>query len=355
MSGLSKILVVVDSEDPSRRRTCFWEQALRGVSGVVSTMGSFPDARDPHQPGGPEFLDFNAYDAIVLNWDVLNQDYWFRGEVTAAMINRASLGFLPKWLERGGLLVVEAQCRHWIPSQEAYEVALKKPGFRVSIHDYYDATLGTAFRAVKRYANHPFLRHCDPQCVHVFKGDVNRTASWFPSWLKHDAVFHNFDPCRTHSGGFSWIGPEWLPLLRCRFSGLPVLLCQVVGRGAIVVSTMYLASSGQSEIIRGVLEGWQRDDEHGHKVALVEFHRVRVRRRKSLDVVRRLIGPAILASAVTWYFQNQTSRFVAAFFGAGSGFLSWFLLGAVRGYLWSTTRDLVRRVAQFVATRRSGG
>lgn len=317
-------------------------------------LGSFPDARDPARPGGPEFLDFNAYDVVVFNWDVLNEDYWFRGETTAGMVDRASLGFLPKWVERGGLLILEAQCRHWIPSQAAYELAVKKPGFRVSKHDYYDATLGTAFTLIRRYSGHPFLSRCERSGVHLFKGGANRNVPWFPEWLKHDAVVYNFDPTRTHSGGFSLVGPDWLPLLRCRFSRLPMLLCRVVGKGVVIASTMYLASSGQAALLAGILEGWGKAGS-SLRESVLGYHRRRVQARKIFDLAARLLPSTVLAVAAFWYFSNIHNPYVVAFATATSGIVSWLVLGAARGYLWSTLRELSGRLLRAVWEKWSGG
>jgi hypothetical protein len=244
-----RVLVLVDSEDASRRRTCFWEALLAQISDTHVELRSLPEARG--HAGGPKFIDFNRFDVIVFNWDVLNGDLWFQGEITAGMVGRAArpAGFLPEWVRRGGLILIEAQCRHWAPSQEAYQVVLPDPGFVVSRHAYYEATPGSAFVVSRSYSDHPFARGLDDPRNRVYQGGDNSSVPWFPDWLKHDAVRFNYSPTRPHSGGFATVSADWLPILRCQFSGLPILVCRVAGKGAVVASTMYMASSGQRTLI----------------------------------------------------------------------------------------------------------
>lgn len=73
----TKVCVIVDSLETDHGRTCFWPSLQDQLPEIEIHLASFPESRDARQ-----FIDFRVYDCIVFSWDVLNNDYWMRGEVT---------------------------------------------------------------------------------------------------------------------------------------------------------------------------------------------------------------------------------------------------------------------------------
>ena len=337
-----KVLIIVDRDDPKSRRTCFWKNVEVSLEGLRLEYRSLADARDQSS-----FLDLNEFQVIVFNWDVLNGDYWFRGEITEGMIDRASRSFLPAWLRRGGLLLLEAQCSHWIPSQHAYEVALKNPVFTTWKYDYYKYTPGTHFRVKNRYREHPFVVSLDSEVEHGFKGVTWNIEDWFPEWLSHECTKYNYIPTRTHSGVFLTWEPVWLPLLVCGQTGNPVLLARTYGKGAVVATTMYLASSGQVDLIKRIFH-WRDASPSSTSTAVHAYHKACVW-KNYLGRWSLRLSPIVVAVVAAACFRETLAAALALLGLAGA-----FALGALNSYLRGKVMSMYKLAKASLSTKGVG-
>jgi hypothetical protein len=263
--GRINVCVVKDSTDIMRGRTCFWSDALQRWSRpnrrgdyIVVTELSLPE-----EVVKAKYIDFGRYDVVVFNWDVLNGDPTFSSD-RSQNIARYYARDLSKFIDKGGLVIVEAQATLWSPCQEAYDSVLVGAGLpRLRVIDSNRIRFGFSVRPNRRLlGQHPFLPQAIGQSIRANLCQWNSKRPWFPDSSVSLETIQMFVGTRSrmYSGAFSRLkSRHWQPILFTEDGRFPVAcVYHRGGRGACLVTTMYLAASNVTELLRPMTVDWHR-------------------------------------------------------------------------------------------------
>jgi len=216
--------------------------------------------------GGYSFLQaLDDLDVLVLNWDVVNGDPDFGADFTLAWFDHHR-GEVLMWVRNGGLLIIEGQTVLSVPSQHAYDRLL---GHREVVVCGAEDELDPPAQA----------RRFGAECVVTaaaqrparFGSSLNRLQplgersheEMFPA-AERVASFLARENWKTLYRGWFRLSPlrrrsrlNWCPVIvTTRRSGrrYPTAIAARHGEGAIVATTMFLASTRQHKLIHALLD-----------------------------------------------------------------------------------------------------
>lgn len=243
------ILIVVNTKNrQSRWRRVDWEES--DICTHISIWDNYSEKETPYLLP----FDKQRFPVIILSWDVANGDPAFGSNITQQFIRHRRAKLLT-WLEKGGILIIENQTDGFQPHQETYDVTLGHG--EVIIDAKFPSMNGRQQLAgnegyiEKSRASHPLI-------CYVTNGDLKARPNLGPSFSE-GSVPKTLEDIRTpekslYSGWFRKWKNGWETLIRTR-EGYPIMLSKKIGRGMIVVTTMYLgASHARDPILRRLRE-----------------------------------------------------------------------------------------------------
>ena len=260
-----RICTVTDHpDDPKKQRSCFWPDALKpwiegGVQDrcVVWTPVFLPDTVD-----WSEYVDFETYDVVIFNWDVLNGDPMFRSDRSQQMARHYARD-LREFVRGGGLVIMECQAALFSPSQAAYDSVTQEAGLpRLRVTDSTTVSFGFSVRPeTSLLGRHPFLPVELGRWISAEDCDWNSREPWFPTSAVSLRTLQAFEGThhRMYSGGFERASlRHWRPILYAEDGQHPVAcVYHEPGEGAYLVTTMYLAASNVSGLLRPITLDWR--------------------------------------------------------------------------------------------------
>lgn len=287
---------------------------------------------------------------LILNWDVANGDPDFGADLAMRWLTHRRPELLHWVREHGGILIIESETRLGVPAQGAYDALLGesqvvvcgeedplKPRRQIERNGSQCKMTGRA-RTPTYFTHLKNLSARQRSFDEMFPGIAGRILSPFLSVGPWQVLYR---------GWFRW-NPfkrtrlPWVPFVKTadrRFNH-PTMLAAKLGRGAVFVSTMLLASSGQSELIEAMLRC------HGDVDRLPDPpRRIRYIRKWVLQN-----GPPILAGATAALIAQNLAGWQGIFGGPEllRDFLRFVLLAglavlvAVIVYLIPRLRRLIR-------------
>lgn len=275
---------------------------------------------------------------MILNFDCINGDPAFGSDIALDWF-RYRYPELLKWVTDGGILIVEGQAMLAVPTQASYDALFGDQELRVSrpsvkpIPGLEFERTGGECRITRQACKYGlFAKYGLCSGPGELRCTVNRTiADFFPGNARFmlSAANDAFEWKLLYRGWFRvrtpWCRFRWIPLIvtnRKKFGfDHPVLLAAGHGRGVMFVSTMWLAGTGQTPIIRSLLE-WNPRDNH-----LPEPHR---------RTILEAIVSAAISAIVAWLISD-----VLTIKGVGSVAVRTFLTLALCAAYWgmATMRD----------------
>ena len=102
--------------------------------------------------------------------------------------------------------------------------------------------------------DHPILKNL-PEKIYPLP-DLNKVKEpWFnpPSSVSQDVLFNNY-PTKVYVGWFTSFSRDWRPLLYDEDSNHAVMIWRPYEMGAVIASTMFLASSFIPQLLRNIFE-----------------------------------------------------------------------------------------------------
>ncbi|HEX8002303.1 MAG TPA: hypothetical protein VF519_06375 [Mycobacteriales bacterium] len=328
-----------------------WDRCARGVlwSQLLADMPDLPtEVREFGVADLPALLaagtaddlllqHLDSSDVLVVNWDTVNGDPDFGADFAMRWFEHRRLEILA-WVSNGGVLLVEGQATLGVPSQRAYDAVLDVG--EVSVCGPQDPLrpevqrrrYGHSCRLTRRAAKSAmFADFSDPR---VDSSDVDRTYEEMLPGLAARVLsprLKTLDWNMLYRGWFR-TNPvrgrrlRWVSLLTTadrqwwtgRFNH-PVLLGARLGKGAIVVSTMFLASTQQRELVACLLRNTDGMPVRGGLVRpVVDFVR-----KNAVPVLAGLAAAPLIGTAGSWDATGTLAKLaqalvtVVAFFVVG--------------------------------------
>jgi hypothetical protein len=251
-----KVAIIVDDLDAGRRRRCFWEEQLSRLSDVEFELVSLLQ-----QMAQRKFFDIYAFDVVIFNWCVLDGAVMYESDRAQSIVSFYDDHF-KRFVQKGGIIIMENQPKRWHPAQKAYDILL--PG-QINVLKSEIAPFGSKVCISHELKKHPLIQHL-PSAVHsAYAHSPDET--WFPPDSTSPWSIQELHPSKVYSGVFRNWTSEWLPLLYTDDHKYPVMLVRTDGLGLWVITTMFIASSNIKELIDALVIGAKRN-----MLAIQQFH-----------------------------------------------------------------------------------
>ncbi|HYT42294.1 MAG TPA: hypothetical protein VEP90_08100 [Methylomirabilota bacterium] len=333
-----KIAIIVDNLEPERRRYCFWEEQLRSFPDIQVELISLSEQITEHKT-----FDLDAYDIIIFNWDVINNDVWFNADRCQIIVKNDKEDFA-QFVRNGGILILEDQTRHWIPVQDAYDALFASQVVvqgTTKKENEKPAWAPTA-RVNKRLKDHPLIHNLPAILYSAYS--LAPDFQWFPPNSVRQRALQGLHPTKIYSGAFQKWKSEWLPLIYTDDSNHPILLVKADGLGLWVVSTMFFASANIRELIENLLKA--KDNRSDIRLYHSHYRVVRIAYASSaVGILLALTGAVFFALsshfiAVDIPFNNSVGGTLAV--SLLISFLLWILSFLLR-YVTSNIRSALNK------------
>jgi hypothetical protein len=259
-----RVAVVCDWTKCSRG--IFWPEILREIDPTLR-VDKYPLAQrvDPGNPVGAEDGFFiSEYDIVIVNWDAANGDPDFGADFAQRWFDHSRRAIL-MWVEKGNLLIVEGQARLHAPCEAAYdallgpsELLVSRPAHELALQMDLERRMGRLCRVPRRAQRSRFFRDLATletqrarKHFELFPGPAGLavTADIEERWTTLYRGWFRWNPLRRTT--FAWV-----PVAKAVRRGVdpPTLLAARVGKeGAIFVSTMFLASTEQTRLVKALI------------------------------------------------------------------------------------------------------
>ena len=326
--------------DPNPARVCFWPDIkLRKVSQSGSEL-PVPEVYSVAElPRSDELFSNTAL--MIVNWDAANGDPLYRGDATLTYLRTRGRVPLKRFLDNGGVLLIESQTAQSRPVQESYDAIFSEREVTVGTIEEDELAAGAEAHILHSAKDHPIVSAFGDTERVFFDAAVGLDANIFvnvPSQLKTASSLRGSDGDVAQKLWFGWFTlwtSEWMPLLYVRLrtnDRYPVLLCKASGKGLIILSTMWL-SVAQHPLASRVAEVAMSDDLLGE--ALKVQRRARARRRWMDHLVAGLVLLALLAATLGIVVIARTAdrSWILAVLGVGVvglTTLAWRMLTIIR-------------------------
>ena len=261
-----RIGVIVEGSSPNRpKRSNFWPDAVnRFEEKPRSRIGL--DLIEPTRFGE---VRAGSHDVLIIKWDAANNDPDFGSDEVLRQLE-FSHDALKDFVRNGGILIVECQSHHWVPYQKAYHTILS-PFCKVKVLDDGLQRPGLYVRRARipyskgQYSlgdDHPVLRYL-PEKIFPSPDLGAVSKPWFdpPTSVTPHTLDKTY-PSKVYSGWFTGFSRNCRPLLYSDEGKHPVMIWCPYERGAVIASTMFLASSFVPQLMRNILtENFRQDME----------------------------------------------------------------------------------------------
>lgn len=288
-----EVVVLVDRRRRGRRRSAFWRRVLHSDRDGLRhrtrvTYISVGDEVERNKNPANRLFSTDRTDVIIINWDAMNGDPVYRADTTQAFLMHYRPD-LAGWLSRGGVLIVESQGVSWGPADSPYAaLAAMFPDSGVATSSGM-WTLGKKAAVNERCRQNPVASGLTDEDLEIKPGGLWEQMSWFPGrWrIFHRRVrgrgidsihFIRRHQSHLYRGWFESWSSDWRPVLIADDPALsdgklrPVLLERRVrpvespasgpAGGAIVLSTMFIASSELYRLIANLIDLADQPDAH---------------------------------------------------------------------------------------------
>ena len=189
---------------------------------------------------------------LIVNWDAANGDPLYRGDATLTYLRTRGRVPISRFLNRGGVLLIESQTAQSRPVQESYDAIFATREVEVGSFVPKDEwAAGSEAYILKRARGHPLLEIFNEEHVR-FESTVSEKVDIFEG-VPHEIRPQSNPGLRGSDGNVSrklWFGwftdwtVDWMPLLYVRVGKnerYPVLLAKTAGTGMVLLSTMWLS------------------------------------------------------------------------------------------------------------------
>ncbi len=294
-----KVTVLLDSEDPDRRRACAWHEIAVRQLGQRPLQWSLVSLRDAMARGDHpmSILAEDETDVLIFNWDVVNGDPVYGSDLCLNLVEHYRSD-LERWVERGGILILECQADAEEMIERAYRIFTSRGKYPVKLARVDVATdSGQGWSAHfnrKLLPTHPIMRalrvaEADAVEEFVLSEHEDYKEPLFPrKYVKGMQSMEERERSpAVFRGWFSERGthPAWERILFGSHPEAgdkrPIMLFRAVRgdrtAGAIILTTMYLARSNWTDLIRGLLALPGRISAyHGRHAEIIKRRRQRI-------------------------------------------------------------------------------
>jgi hypothetical protein len=248
-------------------RTSFWPELLTSLDGDPPVEFEEYPLAECLSGTSPQDRITAECDVLIVNWDAVNGDPDFGADLAQRWFAHRRPEIM-NWINKGGILIVEGQATSGVPDQRAYdailgasELLLSRPEDHLNL-EQETKRQGERCR-LRPEATTSFVPG-DPRLTVVTPrtyDDMFQTTAHNPAGNVLDPSFSRQRWNKLYRGWFRrrW-GPSqltWSALIdtddRRSLRNHPTLMAARHGEGAIFASTMLLASSGQTELVRALL------------------------------------------------------------------------------------------------------
>ncbi len=272
-----RVTVIVDRED--RHHGEFWTEVLadlRNQAIVDTTVTLYPLADRLAQPltQEPALLELieNGTDVLVVNWDAVNGDPDFGGDVALRWFEHRQVA-LRRWVKEGGMLIVEGQATQGVPDNRYYAAVLGDGEVRLSgredpldpdaerVRMRGDARMTRITRKSVRFR---VLDLIEPRYGLRFEQlfPKEHAGRLVPNYLRgmdtDELLYRGWFKRSFRRGTLSWVPyarrATWWP------TNFPVMLTAKCDKGAIFVTTMLLSATRQVQLIQAMLLTYPKID-----------------------------------------------------------------------------------------------
>ena len=321
-------------------RGSFWPEILHEIDPDLRVT-EYPLAQRvaPGEPAGAEDGFFiSNYDIVIVNWDAANGDPDFGADFAQRWFDHSRRA-IHMWLEKGNLLIIEGQARLHAPCEAAYdallgpsELLVSRPAHELALQMDLERRMGRRCRVPRRAQRSRLFRDLatlesagERQHSELFPGLAARavTGDIAERWTTLYRGWFRWNPLRRTTF-------PWIPIAKAVRRGVdpPTLLAARVGKeGAIFASTMFLASTRQTRLVKALLAT------HGHGSDLP----TRPRPFKLLGDSAVQLSAAVGAGAVAGGAGSSTfvdSGVLKVLFALAGAAVVALLIRAPRAYRW---------------------
>ena len=292
-----QIVVLVDQGRKSKCRTCFWKRALRTKEHdlrfrtkvrYISLADQLRRQRNPSH----DLFSIETTDVIIVNWDAMNGDPVYGSDRTYAFVTHYRPD-MREWLSNGGVLIVESQGASWAAAQAPYDCFSSLfPDSHVTVSSGM-WTLGNCAAVSGAAVSDVVARDLDNNMLALKPSGLWERRAWFPRRRARvtrrplDGSTQSLGYIKRHQahlyrGWFAGWSDDWIHVLSARDGaidaarsgddGKAVLVYRRVAAaapqgtnptgGAVVLTTMFIASSELYQLIANLLKLSDHPIEH---------------------------------------------------------------------------------------------
>lgn len=239
----------VDAPNPGR--VCFWPKIQFTTVSPSNAHVASPEVYSIAEfPRSDEL--FRDTQLLIVNWDAANGDPLYQADATLTYLSTRGQVPLKRFLNDGGVLLVESQTAQSRPVQESYDAIFDSREVTVGSVPRDEFAAGTEAHVLRGARKHPIVQFSDSSTL-KFDSNVSTTEYIFVNVPTEVAAPVSQAGPRGSNGSISrklWFGwftqwsVDWMPLLYIQVGQddrYPVLLSKVHGRGLILLSTLWLS------------------------------------------------------------------------------------------------------------------
>jgi hypothetical protein len=237
---------------PNPARVCFWREIRFRNASRFSTDIATPEVYSIAEfPRSDEIFKDTAL--LIVSWDAANGDQIYRGDDTLAYL--ATRGRVPieRFLDAGGVLLIESQTAQSRPLQRSYDAIFNIREVEVSSGPKDELAAGTEALILEGARSHPLVEIFPDKENITVESTVSDESDIFVNVPEEIVARSGYIGLHGSNGNISkklWFGwftkwtVEWMPLFYVRIGNserYPVLLTKAHGRGLIILTTMWLS------------------------------------------------------------------------------------------------------------------
>jgi hypothetical protein len=255
----SKAAVILVDWESSCRRECKWQTELQGVTAGCKEVPLATVILNAQEQDAQELLQLRTrHQILIFNWDSINGDDRF-GSGEALKWVRHNRKVLLNWVAQGGILIVEGQCKLYVPCQRSYNALFGHKEVGVSPRPNKKRGLAhelTGWNCIVTAG--PGKKKLLGRIKSVV-GSTEEREKWFSEGAASMVESGRY-PMPFYRGWFTEIrgrACKWVPLIKTNdkhSSGDAVLLGGRYKEGVIFLSTLLLAGKPKPPLIEALIK-----------------------------------------------------------------------------------------------------